>query len=147
LIALYQARRPPDRRVCFQLFFSVAVFAFGTIVFGLSRSLVLSLSALFVIGAADMVSVNIRSSLVQLATPDVLRGRVSAVNMLFVGTSSELGAFESGLVASLIGAVPCVFVGGVGVLLAAAIWARVFPSLRRVERIPSADSSNLAQSA
>ena len=117
------------------------VFGFGTIVFGFSTSLVLSLSALFVIGAADMVSVNIRCSLVQLATPDVSRGRVSAVNMLFVGTSSELGAFESGLVAALIGAVPCVVVGGVGVLLAAAIWARVFPSLRQVERIPSADSA------
>jgi MFS family permease len=137
LIALCHARHPPDRRVGFQLFISVVTFGFATIVFGLSRSLVLSLSALFVIGAADMVSVNIRSSLVQSATPDVLRGRVSAVNMLFVGTSSELGGFESGLVASLIGAVPCVVVGGVGVLLAAAIWARVFPSLRQVERIPS----------
>jgi MFS family permease len=140
LIALYQARHPPDRRVGFQLFGSVVVFGLGTIVFGLSTSLVLSVSALFVIGAADMVSVNIRSSLLQLATPDTLRGRVSAVNMLFVGTSSELGAFESGLVASLIGAIPCVVVGGVGVLLAAAIWARVFPSLRQVHRIACADS-------
>jgi MFS family permease len=139
LIALYQARHPPDRRVGLQLFVSVVAFGIGTIVFGLSTSLVLSLSALFVIGAADMVSVNIRSSLVQLATPDALRGRVSAVNMLFVGTSSELGAFESGVVASLIGAIPCVVVGGVGVLLAAAIWARVFPSLRQVDRIPSSD--------
>jgi hypothetical protein len=111
----------------------------ATIVFGLSTSLVLSLSALFVIGAADMVSVNIRSSLVQLATPDALRGRVSAVNMLFIGTSSELGAFESGLVASLIGTIPCVVVDGVGVLLATAIWARVFPSLRQADRF---DPSN-----
>ena len=139
LMALYQARHPLDRRVGIQLFVSVVVFGLGTIVFGLSTSLVLSLSALFVIGAADMVSVNIRLSLVQLATPDALRGRVSAVNMLFVGTSSELGAFESGLVASLIGTIPCVVVGGAGVLLAAAIWARAFPSLRQVHRIPSAD--------
>jgi len=139
LMALYQARHPPDRRVGTQLFVSVVVFGLGTIVFGLSTSLVLSLSALFAIGAADMVSVNIRLSLVQLATPDALRGRVSAVNMLFVGTSSELGAFESGLVASLIGAVPCVVVGGVGVLLVAAIWAGMFPSLRQVHRISSAD--------
>jgi hypothetical protein len=121
LIALYQARRPPDRQVGCQLFVSVVVFGFGTILFGLSTSLVLSLSALLIIGAADMVSVNIRSSLLQLATPDALRGRVSAVNMLFVGTSSELGAFESGLVAAIIGAVPCVVAGGIGVLLAAAI--------------------------
>jgi MFS family permease len=139
LMALYQARHPPDRRVGIQLFGSVVTFGFGTIVFGLSTSLILSLAALFVLGAADMVSVNIRSSLVQLATPDALRGRVSAVNMLFVGASSELGAFESGLVASLIGAIPCVVVGGAGVLLAAAIWARVFPSLRQVHRITFAD--------
>ena len=139
LMALYQARHPLDRRVGIQLFVSVVVFGLGTIFFGLSTSLLLSLSALFVIGAADMVSVNIRLSLVQLATPDALRGRVSAVNMLFVGTSSELGAFESGLVASLIGAIPCVVVGGVGVLLVAAIWAGMFPSLRQMHRISSAD--------
>jgi hypothetical protein len=77
---------------------------------------------------------------VQLATPDALRGRVSAVNMLFVGTSSEIGAFESGLVASLIGAMPCVVVGGVGVLLAVAVWARAFPPLRQVGRISCAHS-------
>jgi MFS family permease len=139
LIALYQARHPSGRRVGLQLFVSVAVFGVATIVFGLSTSLVLSLSALFVIGAADMVSVNIRSSLVQLATPDALRGRVSAVNMLFIGTSSELGAFESGLVATLIGTIPCVVVGGVSVLLATAIWARVFSPLRQADRF---DPSN-----
>jgi MFS family permease len=140
LIALYQARQPPDRRVGLQLFISVVVFGCGTVLFGLSTSLPLSLLTLFVIGAADMVSVNIRSSLVQSATPDTLRGRVSAVNMLFVGTSSELGAFESGLVASLIGAIPCVVVGGVGVLIAAGVWAYLFPSLRQMQRIQSADS-------
>ena len=141
LIALYQARHPPDRRVGLQLFVSVAAFGLGTIAFGLSTSLPLSLSALFLIGAADMVSVNIRSALVQAATPDVLRGRVSAVNMLFVGTSNELGAFESGLVASLIGTVPCVVAGGVGVLLVAALWTRVFPSLRRADRIAPASTA------
>jgi len=140
LVALYQARYPPDCRVGFQLFVAVVAFGTGTIVFGLSTSLALSLSALFVIGAADMVSVNIRSSLVQSATPDAFRGRVSAVNMLFVGTSSELGAFESGLLASIIGTVPCVVAGGIGVLLAAALWDRAFPTLRRLDRIPTADS-------
>lgn len=140
VVALYQARRPPKRRVGLQLFMSIVTFGFGTITFGLSTSLLFALSALLIIGAADMVSVNIRSSLVQLATPDTLRGRVSAVSMLFVGTSSELGAFESGLLASLIGAVPSVVAGGVGVLLVAGIWGRMFPSLRQVDRITSADS-------
>jgi MFS family permease len=138
LIALYQARHPPDRRVGLQLFVSITAFGLGTIMFGLSRSLALSLSAPFIIGAADMVSVNIRSSLVQGVTPDALRGRVSAFNMLFVGTSSELGAFESGLVAAFIGVVPCVVAGGVGVLLATVVWARVFPSLRQMDQMPSA---------
>lgn len=140
LTALCQARYPPERRVGFQLFVAVVAFGIGTIVFGLSTSLAISLSALFVIGAADMVSVNIRSSMVLSATPDALRGRVSAVNMLFVGASSELGAFESGLLASMIGTVPCVVVGGVGVLLAVALWSRAFPTLWRLDRIPLADT-------
>jgi MFS family permease len=134
LIALHQARHPPERRVGLQLFAAVAAFGIATIVFALSASLALSLAALLVVGAADMVSVNIRATLVQLATPDALRGRVSAVNMLFVGASSELGAFESGVLASLIGTVPCVVVGGIGVLLAAAAWMRLFPALRRADR-------------
>jgi MFS family permease len=146
LIALYQTRHPPLRRVGPQLLVSVAAFGLGTVLFGLSASLLLSLPALLLVGAADMVSVNIRSALVQAATPDALRGRVSAVNMLFVGTSSELGAFESGLVASLIGAVPCVVAGGVGVLLVAALWARVFPSLRRADRIsPMSAACDISQ--
>ena len=140
LIALHQARHPPERRVGLQLFAAVAVFGVATIVFALSTSLVLSLAALFVVGAADMVSVNIRSALVQLATQDALRGRVSAVNMLFVGASSELGAFESGLLASLIGTVPSVVVGGVGALLAAAVWILLFPALRGADRIAPGDS-------
>jgi MFS family permease len=135
LIALHQARHPPDRRVGLQLIAAVAAFGIATILFAVSTSLVLSLAALFVVGATDMVSVNIRSSLVQLATPDALRGRVSAINMLFVGASSELGAFESGLLASLIGTVPCVVVGGVGVLFSAAVWMRLFPALWRADRL------------
>jgi MFS family permease len=140
LIALHQVRRPPDRRIGLQLFAAVAAFGIATIIFALSTSLALALAALFVVGAADMLSVNIRSSLVQLTTPDALRGRVSAVHMLFVSTSSELGAFESGLLASLIGTVPCVVVGGIGVVIAAAIWVRLFPALRRADRITPAES-------
>ena len=101
IVAFLQTRYPPNRRVGVKLFSAVAVFGVATVVFALSRSFGTSLGALVVIGASDMVSVNIRSSLVQLATPDAMRGRVSAVNMLFIGASGELGAFESGVAASI----------------------------------------------
>lgn len=137
-IALWQVRYPPERSVGLKLFAAVAAFGVATAVFALSTSLVLSLAALLVVGAADMVSVNIRSSLVQLTTPDALRGRVAAVNMLFVGTSSELGAFESGLLAALIGTVPAVLAGGFGALIAAGLWMRLFPALRQAEGLAPA---------
>jgi MFS family permease len=130
VVALIQTRFPPQRRVGTQLFSAVAVFGLATVVFALSRSFAVSLIALVVIGASDMVSVNIRSSLVQLATPDAMLGRVSAVNMLFIGASSELGAFESGVTAALLGAVPAVVLGGVGTLAVAVIWMAMFPALR-----------------
>ncbi len=133
--ALYQVRHPPVRAAGHKLFAAVAAFGLATVVFALSASFLASITALIVVGAADMVSVNIRSSLVQLATPDALRGRVSAVNMLFVSTSSELGAFESGLLAALIGTVPAVAVGGFGALIAAGLWMRLFPALRRADRL------------
>ena len=104
----------------------------ATIVFGLSTWFPLSLPALFVLGAADMVSVNIRSSLIQLSTPDTMRGRVSAVSMLFIGASNELGEFESGTTAALMGTVPAVVAGGIGTLLVVAGWMKLFPPLRRV---------------
>lgn len=134
-IALYQVRHPPQRAAGKKLFAAVATFGFATVIFAVSRSLLVSIAALIVVGAADMVSVNIRSSLVQLATPDSLRGRVSAVNMLCVSTSSELGAFESGVLASLIGTVPAVVAGGIGALVAAGLWMRLFPALRRADRL------------
>ena len=99
------------------MFASVAVFGIATIVFGLSTWFPVSLAALFVLGASDMVSVNIRASLIQLATPDPMRGRVSSVSMLFIGASNELGEFESGTTAALLGTVPAVVAGGVGTLL------------------------------
>src|SRR6185437_11930766 len=111
-----------------------AVFGAATIVFGLSTSFLLSLAALFVLGASDMVSVNIRSSLIQLATPDAMRGRVSAVNMMFVGASNELCEFESGMTAALFGTVPAVVLGGIGTLAVVAIWAKLFPPLRTVNK-------------
>ena len=110
--------------------------AFGicTIIFGLSRSLALSLVALFLLGASDMVSVIIRSILVQLATPDEMRGRVNAVDMIFIGVSNELGQFESGLTAHWFGTVPAVVLGGVGTLVVIGIWAWAFPELRTPTR-------------
>jgi hypothetical protein len=113
------------------------VFGFGafTIVFGLSRSMLLSLAALALIGACDMVSVVVRHTLVQLTTPDQMRGRVSAVNVLFIGASNEVGQFESGITAQWFGAVPAVVLGGVGTVAIVLLWAWMFPSLRRVDEL------------
>jgi hypothetical protein len=107
----------------------------ATIVFGLSRNLWLSLAALLVTGASDMVSVVVRSSMLQLATPPEMRGRVSAVNWLFVGASNEFGEFESGLTASWWGAVPAVIIGGIGSLLVTSSAAAIFPRLRRADAL------------
>ncbi|SNB75198.1 Transmembrane secretion effector [Arboricoccus pini] len=130
--------RPLRARVGRTMFAAVIAFGLATIVFGLSRDLVLSLVALMVMGAADNVSVVVRSSLVQLATPEALRGRVSAVNFLFVGTSNQLGEFESGLLADLIGAVPAVVLGGIGTIAVALFWIRLFPGLARLESFAEA---------
>jgi hypothetical protein len=133
-VAFTLTRYQITSRVGTKMFVSVAVFGLATIVFGLSTWFPLSLLALFVMGASDMISVNIRSSLIQLATPDAMRGRVSSVNMLFVGASNELGEFESGMTAALLGTVPAVVVGGIGTLLVVAIWAKLFPPLRTVDK-------------
>jgi MFS family permease len=117
------------------MFACVAMFGIATIVFGLSKDFALSLAALFVLGASDMVSVYVRTTLTQLATPDAMRGRVSAVNRLFVGASNELGEFESGITATWFGTVPAVVIGGVGTLVVVAVWYRLFPSLREVDRL------------
>jgi predicted MFS family arabinose efflux permease len=107
----------------------------GTIVFGVSTWFPLSLLALFIMGAADMVSVYVRQTLVQLATPDDMRGRVGAVNSVFIVTSNEFGDFRAGMVASAIGIVPAVVVGGLSTLAVTALWSRLFPDLRKVERL------------
>jgi MFS family permease len=129
------ARRPLQRRVGRRMFQAVIVFGLGTVVFGLSTDIWLSLAALILMGAADQVSVVIRLSLVQLSTPDEMRGRVSAVNFLFVNASNQLGEFESGITAAWWGAVPAVLVGGVGSVLIALLWMRLFPTLRDVEKL------------
>ncbi len=132
-MALVLARRPLERAAGVKLFAAVVVFGLATIVFGLSRSFMVSLAALAVLGAADMVSVVVRQTLVQLRTPDAMRGRVSAVNWVFIGASNELGEFESGLTAAWFGTVPAVVLGGLGTLAVAALWAWRFPELRRVD--------------
>ena len=134
-MAIYLAHHPLRRRVGKTMLWCVAGFGVFTIVFGFSRSLLLSLGALFLAGAFDMVSVIIRGTLVQLATPDEMRGRVNAVDMIFIGTSNELGQFESGLTASWFGTVPAVVLGGIGTLGVIALWAWIFPDLRNADQL------------
>jgi MFS family permease len=136
-MALLLAHRPFRSRAGLTMLWCVGGFGAFTILFGISRSLVLSMAALILVGSMDMVSVVVRSTLVQLATPDEMRGRVSAVEMIFIGASNEIGQFESGLTAQWFGAVPAVILGGVGTLLITALWAWNFPELRRVEKLSS----------
>ena len=135
--ALLLARYPMKHDSGRKMFAAVALFGIATIVFGLSRNMYLSMGALIVLGVADQISVFVRSSLIQLATPDAMRGRVSAVNMLFIGASNELGEFESGITASWFGTVPAVVLGGIGTLIVVAVWMRLFPALRTVDRLDS----------
>jgi MFS family permease len=132
-MSLVLTRRPVDRHAGPVLFASVFIFGVATLVFGVSTSLAVSLAALGIGGAADLLSVVIRQSLVQIRTPDAMRGRVSAVHSLFTGTSNQLGEFESGLLAALFGAVPAVLIGGLGTLVVAAAWMVRFPELRRFQ--------------
>jgi MFS family permease len=135
---------PIERRIGPAMFTSVAIFGVATVVFGLSTWMPLSLVALAALGASDSVSVVIRFTLVQIETPEDKRGRVSAVNYLFVGSSNTLGDFESGTVAAWLGAVPAVLIGGVGSLVIAAIWMLLFPTLRRIDRYQPAKDSERA---
>jgi MFS family permease len=134
-MAIVLAHRPIRRKIGLIMLWCVAGFGFFTILFGLSRSLVLSLIALFFVGATDMVSVIVRAVLIQVATPDDMRGRVNAVDMVFIGASNEFGEFESGLTAQWFGTVPAVVIGGLGTLVVTALWAWRFPELRKVEQI------------
>jgi len=131
LMSIALARWPLQRRVGHTLLRAVAVYGLCMVVFGASTSVLLSLAVLAISGGADMVSVVIRQSLVQLETPDAMRGRVSAVNSVFIGASNQLGEFESGASAALLGPVGSVLLGGLGTLLVAALWLRLFPGLAR----------------
>jgi MFS family permease len=135
--SLYLARFPLTRHVGRTMFTAVAIFGAATIVFALSTSMLLSFLSLVILGGADMISVVIRSSLIQLETPDEMRGRVSAVNAIFIGSSNELGEFESGLTAAWFGTVPAAVLGGVGTLLVVMVWMKLFPQLVQREQLRS----------
>ncbi len=137
------AARPVSRHVGAWMFGGVAVFGASTLIFGISTSFPLTLAALVVLGAADQVSVYIRHLLVQLTTPDRIRGRVSAVNAVFIGASNELGEFESGVTAAWWTTVPAVLVGGIATIVVAATWSRLFPSLRTLDRFPGMADAGL----
>ncbi len=134
LTALWLAVRPLNRNVGPVMFVCVALFGVATVVFGLSSDIRLSLAALVVLGAADMISMYVRASLIQLHTPDAMRGRVSSVSMLFVSASNELGEFESGVTAAWLGPVEAVVAGGIGAVVVTGLWAWGFPELRRADR-------------
>ena len=134
LMSAYLARKPLRHKVGHTMFTAVIFFGLATIAFALSESVIISFLALFVLGASDVISVVIRSTLVQMATPDNMRGRVSSVNMIFIGTSNQLGEFESGLTASLFGLVPAALIGGVGTIIIVLLWMKLFPSLLHVDK-------------
>jgi MFS family permease len=135
LMATLLAYRPLRQHAGAAMLWCVCGFGVFTVVFGLSRNLPLSVAALLLVGAFDMVSVVVRHTLIQLGTPDEMRGRVSAVNMVFIGASNEVGQFESGLTAQWWGAAPAVVIGGIGTIAVVALWARLFPALRRVDQL------------
>ena len=134
IVAVVLARHQLQRHAGLWMFACVGLFGAATVVFGLSESYYLSLLALFVVGGADMVSVYVRSAMIQLATPDHMRGRVGSLNSLFVGASNELGEFRAGMTAGAVGTVPAVIIGGVGAVVVVGLWMRLFPELRQVDR-------------
>jgi MFS family permease len=133
LLAYVPPRRHPHAGLA--MFGGVAVFGLAVLAFGVSHNYALSVAVLVVMGAADMISVFVRSTVIQLGTPDAMRGRVSAVHMLFVGAANEFGDFRAGLAAAWLGAVPAVLAGGICTLAVVAVWTRLFPELRRIDRL------------
>lgn len=144
LVAVLLAAYPIRHHAGVWMFAGVALFGAATVVFGMSGTVWLSIAALFVMGGADMVSVYVRETLITLWTPDEVRGRVNAVNMVFVGASNELGEFRAGTMAHVIGAVPAVIIGGIGTLAVSIIWASSFPKLRRIDSLDAPDQGRAA---
>ncbi len=134
-ISIYLARHPLRHRVGRSMFRAVAVFGAATVLFAVSTSFLFSFALLVILGASDVISVVIRQSLVQIRTPDEMRGRVSAVNSMFIGTSNQLGEFESGLTAALFGTVPAVLIGGIGTIVVVLLWMRSFPQLAAIDTL------------
>jgi MFS family permease len=146
LMGLAVAHWPLKRRAGLVMLWCVFVFGLCTVVFGLSRNLAVSLFMLFLIGASDSVSVIVRHTMIQLSTPDEMRGRVSAVNTVFIGASNEVGQFESGITAQWFGTVPAVIIGGMGTMLIVLAWSALFPKLRKMDKLlPDAPAANLPQ--
>lgn len=135
VMAVAIAYRPLKKNAGMTMLWCVAGFGLMTVIFGISRSFAVSLAALFLVGATDMVSVIVRGTLIQVATPDEMRGRVNAVDMIFIGASNELGQFESGFTAQWFGAVPAVILGGIGAIVVTGLWAWMFPALRKVNQL------------
>jgi MFS family permease len=132
-MSLVLGRFPITRNVGRTMLIAVAIFGAATIVFAFSRNVALSVAMLLVLGAADTISVVVRTSLVQLWTPDAMRGRVNAINSLFIGTSNQLGEFESGTLAAFVGPVAAVALGGLGTIAVVLLWTKLFPALPRVQ--------------
>ena len=141
-MALYLAAFPIKHQSGVKMFVGVAVFGLGTVIFGLSHTPWLSIVALALMGAGDMISVYVRETLMALWTPDEVRGRVNAVNSVFIGASNELGEFRAGTMAHFIGTVPAVVIGGVGTLAVSIIWALIFPQLRRIDTLKAPDRAS-----
>jgi len=135
IMAIAIAHRPLKNRAGATMLWCVAGFGLCTVIFGVSRSFAISLAALFLVGATDMVSVIVRATLIQVKTPDEMRGRVNAVDMIFIGASNELGQFESGITAQWFGAVRAVILGGIGAIVVTGLWAWMFPQLRKVNEL------------
>jgi len=135
LMSLYLAQNPIQRRVGRTMFGAVALYGLATLIFAFSQSLFVSIGALMLSGAFDMVSVVVRQTLIQMQTPNDMRGRVSAVNSIFIGASNQLGEFESGMTAGRFGAVPSVLMGGTATILIVALWIRLFPTLARADEV------------
>jgi hypothetical protein len=134
-VALWLAANPIRSKAGAFMFGGVALFGIATCVFALSKSLWLSVAALAVLGGADMLSVYVRQTLIQLVTPDPMRGRVAAVSSVFIGASNELGEFESGVVARILGPIGAALFGGVGAIVVTGLWAWLFPALRKADRL------------
>ncbi|MBP9951758.1 MAG: MFS transporter, partial [Cypionkella sp.] len=140
LMAAALSRWPLKRHAGRRMLLAVGAFGLATVIFGLSKNIYLSVTALAVLGAADMISVYVRQTLVQIVTPDHMRGRVSSVSGLFISGSNELGEFESGVASRFIGPVGAAIFGGIGTMIVTGAWAGMFPSLRKADRLDGADA-------